>query len=246
MSVNGASLPTRPTTHEQARLEALRSYGILDSVPERRFDNIAKLAATVLDMPISMVSFVDEDRQWSMASVGVLRGEVPRAQSFCTHAIAQTEPLVIADTSSDPRVAHMLAVTGSTNARFYAGAPLRTPQGHNVGTLCVIDRTPRVLTHRELDILSALARQVVELLEHRLTAARLLDAQTRLQTMVSLIPICSHCRKVRDETNQWMTLERLVQAKTGSRFTHGICPDCVREHYPAAADELLRNTERPT
>ena len=91
-------------------------------------------------------------------------------------------------------------------------------------------------------MLANIARQTIELLEHRLTAARLGTALARLQTMATLIPICSHCRKVRDEANQWLTLERLVQAKTGSRFTHGICPDCVREHYPAAADELLRNS----
>jgi GAF domain-containing protein len=232
----------RQPAPEQARLDALRRYGILDSEPERRFDDIAKLAAAALDMPIAMVSLVDEDRQWSMATVGIARGEVPRAQSFCTHAITQDWSLVIEDASVDARVHATTLVSGATQARFYAGAPLITPEGHRVGTVCVIDKTPRTLARRELDILSGLARQTIELLEHRLTAARLGEAQQRLQTMATLIPICSHCRKVRDEGNHWLTLERLVQAKTGSRFTHGICPDCVREHYPAAADELLRKS----
>jgi hypothetical protein len=234
--------PTRHATHEQARLDALRGYGILDSEPERRFDDIAKLAAAALDMPIAMVSLVDDKRQWSMAAVGIARDEVPRAHSFCTHAITQDWTLVIDDASVDARVSATPIVSGPTQARFYAGAPLITPEGHRVGTVCVIDRVPRTLSRRELEMLASIARQTIELLEHRLTAARLGAAQARLQTMATLIPICSHCRKVRDEANQWLTLERLVQAKTGSRFTHGICPDCVREHYPAAADELLRNS----
>lgn len=242
VSVNGASLPSRLSTREQARLDALHGYGVLDGEPEARYDEIAKLAAAALEMPIAMVSLVDADRQWALAAVGIARGEVPRAQSFCTHAIGRDEPLVIEDASTDPRVGSTLWVTGSTRARFYAGAPLVTPQGHHVGTICVIDRATRTLAQRELDILTGLARQTVELLEHRLTTARLFDARARLQTMVALIPICSHCRKVRDESNHWLTLERMVQAKTGSRFTHGICPECVREHYPAAADELLRNS----
>lgn len=232
----------RQPSHEQARLDALHRYGILDSEPERRFDDIAKLAAAALDMPIAMVSFVDDERQWSMASVGIARGDVPRAQSFCTHAITQDWLLVIEDTSVDTRVNATVMVSGPAQARFYAGAPLITPEGQRVGTVCVMDQAPRTLARRELDILAGLARQTIELLEHRLTAARLADAQQRLQTMATLIPICSHCRKVRDEGNHWLTLERLVQAKTGSRFTHGICPDCVREHYPAAADELLRKS----
>jgi hypothetical protein len=232
----------RQPAHEQARLDALHRYGILDSEPERRFDDIAKLAAAALDMPIAMVSFVDDDRQWSMATVGIARGEVSRAQSFCTHAITQDWSLVIEDASIDARVHATALVSGATQARFYAGAPLITPEGQRVGTVCVIDTSPRTLARRELDILAGLARQTVELLEHRLTAARLGEALQRLQTMATLIPICSHCRKVRDEANHWLTLERLVQAKTGSRFTHGICPDCVREHYPAAAEELLRKS----
>jgi GAF domain-containing protein len=238
----GSGRGGRQPAHEQARLDALLRYGILDSPPERRFDDIAKLAAAALDMPIAMVSLVDDDRQWSMATVGIARGDVPRAQSFCTHALTQDWLLVIEDASIDPRVNATIMVSGPLQARFYAGAPLITPEGQRVGTVCVMDKTPRTLARRELDILAGLARQTVELLEHRLTAARLGDAQQRLQTMATLIPICSHCRKVRDEDNHWLTLERLVQAKTGSRFTHGICPDCVREHYPAAADDLLRKS----
>src|SRR5262245_56241321 len=84
VSVNGASMPSRQPSHEQARLDALRSYGVLDCAPERRFDEIAKLAATALEMPISLVSLVDADRQWSLAAFGLPRGEVPRTQSFCT------------------------------------------------------------------------------------------------------------------------------------------------------------------
>lgn len=224
---------------ERARLAVLHDYGVLDVAPEQRFDDVAKLASVALDMPIAMVSLVDEQRQWSLAAVGVARGEKPRAGSFCAHAIMSDETLVIEDASADPRFAEGFSDQDQP-LRFYAGAPLIVDTGHRLGTVCVLDRQPRTIGPRERGILELLARQVVELFELRLASARLDHAVERLQTMATLIPICSHCRKVRDESNHWSTLERLVQAKTGSRFTHGICPDCVREHYPDAADDLLR------
>lgn len=233
--MNRAMTPTR----ERARLDALRRYGVLDCEPEQRFDDIVMLASSVLEMPIAMISLVDKQREWSLAATGIERGELPRDDSPCVHAILDDEPLVIHDTVMDPRVSSSPLVTDEPHIRFYAGAPLITPSGYRVGALSVLDQIPRMLGERELAILTRLAAQVVELLEHRLTAARLVDALQRLQTMASLIPICSHCRKVRDGSNHWMSLERFVQATTGSRFTHGICPDCVREHYPDAADDLL-------
>jgi GAF domain-containing protein len=227
---------------EQARLDALHDFGVLDGASERRFDDIAALASTSLDMPIAMISLVAEDRQWAMASVGIERGELPREHAFCHHAILQDEPMVIEDTRADGRFADNPLVTGSSALRFYAAAPLIAAGGFRLGTVCVLDRKPRTLAPHGLEILTLLARQVVDLFELRLAATRLDGALQRLQTMATLIPICSHCRKVRDESNHWSTLERLVQAKTGSRFTHGICPECVREHYPDAAEELLRRS----
>ncbi|PRQ02169.1 GAF domain protein [Enhygromyxa salina] len=226
--------------HEDERLAALREYAILDAEPEARFDDVAKLAGAALDMPIAQVSLVDEYRQWPLASVGVERDEIRRQHAFCSWAILDDELLVIDDPTADARFKASPLVTGPTHARFYAGAPLIASSGHRLGTVCVIDREPRTLSPRQAEILRTLARQVVDLLDLRLASRQLDGALVSIRAMATLIPICSHCRKVRDDENRWSTLERLVQAKTGSRFTHGICPDCVREHYPDAAEDLLR------
>jgi hypothetical protein len=169
-----------------------------------------------------------------------LAGELPEQLGFGAEVIASTDRLMIEDASADPRFAAHPLVTGPAQCRFFVGAPLELKGGHRIGSLCALGPTPRTLTPREAELVRMLALQVVEVLEQRRTEAQLEGALQRIRTLATLIPICSHCRKVRDEENHWSTLERLVQAKTGSRFTHGICPECVREHYPDAADELLR------
>ena len=158
----------------QAELESMR---ILDTEEEAAFDEFARLAASFCQTPIALVSLVDTDRQWFKAKVGIAARETPREHSFCAHAIQEPESvMIVCDTSRDERFANNALVTGEPNIKFYAGAPLITSTGQALGTLCVIDRVPRELETRQVEVLQFLAAQLVERLEAR--RASLLDAQS--------------------------------------------------------------------
>lgn len=161
-----------PKHSEQERLAALRGYGVLDSPNEPEFDAIVREAARICGVPVALISFIDENRQWFKAKVGIEASDTPRSISFCTHAIQREEGLVIEDARLDDRVSANPLVTGDPNIRFYAGVPLRTPNGARLGTLCVIDQKPRRATDQQLAELRRLADQVMVLLESRRTAAR--------------------------------------------------------------------------
>jgi GAF domain-containing protein len=147
---------------EAARLAAVRQLGLLDAPPDERFDRITRLAAAALDVPIALVSLVDEDRQWLASCVGVTDRQTPRDVSFCAHAILDRGVMVIPDALLDARFADNPIVTGPPHVRFYAGCPLVLPGGAGVGTLCVIDTRPRQFDEaavRLLEDLAKLARQ---------------------------------------------------------------------------------------
>lgn len=149
----------RPADEEQ-RLAALDATGLLDSEPEERFDRIARLAAEALEVPIALVSLVDRDRQWFKSCIGLEATETPRDMAFCAHAINSDDVLVVPDTLCDRRFADNPLVTGDTRIRFYAGCPIRTADGHALGTLCIIDHRPRNLDARQLRLLSEFAALV--------------------------------------------------------------------------------------
>ena len=152
---------------ETERLAALRRYQILDTTQEPAFDRIVRLAALLLDVPIALISLVDADRQWFKARYGLDVPETPRAIAFCDHAIRGSSILVVPDAQLDPRFCDNPLVTGEMHVRFYAGAPLVTPDGFALGTICAIDRSPRDLNQRDAAILAALADQIVHELEVR-------------------------------------------------------------------------------
>ena len=152
---------------EQARLAALRRYRILDTEPEQRFDDLTMLASQICDTPISLITLIDSDRQWFKSRVGLDIAETSRSVSFCTHAIQQPDLMQVPDATSDPRFRDNPFVTGEPNVRFYAGAQLVTPDGHALGTLCVIDVRPRHLSETQLRSLEALRRQAEAQLELR-------------------------------------------------------------------------------
>jgi PAS domain S-box-containing protein len=152
---------------ETERLAALRRYQILDTAQEPAFDRIVRLAALLLDVPIALISLVDADRQWFKARYGLDVPETPRAIAFCDHAIRGSSILVVPDAKLDPRFCDNPLVTGEMHVRFYAGAPLVTPDGFALGTICAIDRSPRDLNQRDAAILAALADQIVHELEVR-------------------------------------------------------------------------------
>lgn len=151
---------------EEARLEALARYGVLDTGAERDFDEIARFAASLSQMPIALISLVDRDRIWFKARAGLHAQEVsPVDYPFCPFVVANHRPLVVPDTLADERFATSPAVTVPGGVRFYAGMPLETDDGFVLGTLCVIDVEPRMLELHQEEALRFLAHQVVIRLE---------------------------------------------------------------------------------
>jgi PAS domain S-box-containing protein len=163
-----ADTPRPVGADELARLDALFALNILDTDPEPEFDTITRLAATCFDVPIAVISLVSADRQWFKSCVGLDARETPRDVSFCSHAITSDDLMVVPDARRDPRFCRNPLVIGPPYARFYAGAPLKLASGHRIGTLCLIDSTLRApLDARQREMLTLLARQVVDLIDVR-------------------------------------------------------------------------------
>jgi len=153
---------------EDKRQQALQEYAILDTPPERDFDEIAELAAQICGVPVALISLVDKDRQWFKSKVGLEVDQTPREYAFCAHVINRpNELLVVTDATKDQRFADNPFVTEPNGIRFYAGAPLVTPSGYALGTLCVFDRVPRDLEPAQRRALEVLSRHVMTQLRLR-------------------------------------------------------------------------------
>src|SRR5438309_5147971 len=197
MSLGAASMTPTPT-NETDRLQALLNYKVLDTAPEVEFDSLVSLASYISETPVAMISLVDSDRQWFKAKIGTTVTETARDVAFCAHAICQSDLFVVPDALADKRFATNPLVTADPNIRFYAGAPLVTPGGHAVGTLCVVDQTPRELNLAQSDALRALGRAVVaqlELRRHVQERDNLLQqlnaAASKIKILKGLLPICA-------------------------------------------------------
>lgn len=189
--------PPKPID-ENRRLAALRGSGILDTPPEERFDRITRIAKRLFDVPIALVSLVDEHRQWFKSRQGLEAQETPRDISFCGHAILSPEVLVIADARDDQRFRDNPLVTGPPNIRFYAGCPLALSNGEIIGTLCIIDRVPRTFDGED----EAVLRDLAKVVERELAALELaiMDELTQLCNRRGLEHRCSQslemCRRL--------------------------------------------------
>lgn len=164
---------------EAARLAALASYDVLDTPRERDFDDVAELASQICGTPVAVVNLIGEGRQFFKAEVGLGVRETPLDTSFCARAILEDEFLLVPDATKDARFACNPLVTGEPHLRFYAGALLKTDEGHALGTVCVLDYAPRELTELQAKTLRLLARQVMKQLELRLSLRRLADSNAR-------------------------------------------------------------------
>jgi len=218
-------------TNEAERLAALKEYHILDTGAEQSYDDITTLAAHICEVPVAMISLVDEDRQWFKSKVGLEQQQTSRDVAFCAHAILQNEPFIVRDATKDRRFADNALVTGEPHVRFYAGIPLINPEGLALGTLCVVDHQPRRLSAKQQEALQALSRQVMALLELRRVSARLADALEHVKILEGLLPICAWCKRIRDDKGYWDQVEAYIHKSTGADFTHGICPECLAKAH---------------
>jgi DNA-binding response OmpR family regulator len=146
--------------NEEERLASLCSLNLLDTPNEERFDSITEEAAKTFDMPIALVSLVDRDRQWFKSAYGVDAKQTSRDSAFCAHAILHDRVFIVQDTHQDSRFAENVLVVSGPRIRFYAGCPLKTPDGFNMGTLCLIDSKPREFSHLDITLLQEYAKKV--------------------------------------------------------------------------------------
>ncbi|MFO1488192.1 MAG: GAF domain-containing protein [Verrucomicrobiota bacterium] len=187
---------SEPSKKEIQRIKVLWDYDVLDTVPERVFDDLTELAAKICNAPIALISLIDEERQWFKAKVGISVQETSRDISFCSHAIQSDGLFLVPNAAKDPRFAQNPLVTSDPKIRFYAGMPLVTPDGHALGTLCVIDKVPRQLRPEQEQALIILARHVMIQLEIRRHAKELAETRRTQDEMVRTL------EQTREEVNR--------------------------------------------
>ena len=215
--------------NETERLRMLRLYRIVDTASERSFDDLTRMAAAICDTPISLISLLDERRQWFKSRHGLAATETSRDVAFCGHAILQDDVFVVEDATQDERFANNPLVTAEPSIRFYAGAPLIVSSGASLGTLCVIDRKPRRITAEQRLALSVLRDAVVTQLELR-------RALEDLRAVEQLLAICAWCRSVRNADGTWIPLHDFVAGSV--LVTHSMCPECARSEDPSTRPAL--------
>ncbi|GBF38993.1 hybrid sensor histidine kinase/response regulator [Leptospira johnsonii] len=175
--------------NENERVKALKRYKILDTPPEEKYDGIVKAASLICGTPIALISLIDSERQWFKARMGLNDQETPRQDSFCQFALSENKTLIVEDAQLDPRFKQNPFVLNDLNIRFYAGAPLRTPDGYVLGTLCVLDTQPKKVSEAEIQALEALANSVVSFME--------LDAKS--QSLIQLQAVALELQKAKEQ-----------------------------------------------
>ncbi|MEO5942438.1 MAG: GAF domain-containing sensor histidine kinase [Ferruginibacter sp.] len=184
-------------THEAKRLTELRKYNILDSLTEKDYEDVTFMASVICDVPIALISFVDDDRQWFKSHHGLNTSETLREYSFCSHALVDPDKmLIVEDSRMDERFQHNPLVTGDPGIVFYAGVPLINKEGFGLGTVCIIDTKTRSLTDTQVSALKILSNQVMHLLELRKINYELelmkLQLETRNKDLEQFAMVLSH------------------------------------------------------
>lgn len=198
---------------EGERLDAVRRYDILDTPPDGAFDRITELAARLFAVPISIVSIVDTDRIWFKSHHGVEAEEIPRDPGLCASAILADDIYVVEDALADPRTLANPLVAGSLGLRFYAAQPLVTAEGHRLGTLCIIDRQPRELSVEEAATLRTLAATVMDSLELRLAAIRVVRLEKEKRQVIEAA--AENYRQVAEQLQQGLESNRQIGKALG-------------------------------
>lgn len=199
--------------NEAERLHALRTLRILDTSGEERFDRVTRMAKRMFGVQISLVSLIDEKRQWFKSKQGLDASETPREISFCGHAINQDELFIISNALEDERFADNPLVTDDPNIRFYAGYPLKIKQGLNLGTLCIIDSHPKILEEEDKQLLLDLGAMIEQEIQSIQLAT--LDELTMISNRRGFLTLAEHCRKVciRKKLNMHLALFDLDKFK---------------------------------
>lgn len=218
---------------EQERIRALKSYKILDTPPEKELDELAEIASVVCNTPVSLLGFIDDHRQWYKAKKGISHWEVPREKSFCQYAIPHPdEVLVIHDPENDPRCVGNPTVYEPPRIRFYAGAPLTSPDGHVLGTLCVLDYKPHEISASQKNALQLLAKKAMDYLNTR----KLLQDQSD-----KLVWGAEQLKKLTDRTPGTVFQLRMTK---GGRISFLFVSEGILDVHPKLkASELLKNPE---
>ena len=220
--------------NEQARLEALKAYNILDTGAEEAFDNCTKLASQICGTPISVITLVDESRQWFKSQLGLDVSETDRNLSFCAHAIINPyELFVVEDATKDPRFADNDLVVFEPKIRFYAGVPLVTPEGYGLGTLCVVDQKPRHLKPEQFEALKQLATLAQELLELRRVSFELVQTKHELQEASE--------QKMRKIANQAPGTLYQFQIASDGDVSFPFVSDGIADIHPGITSDMLIN-----
>jgi two-component system cell cycle sensor histidine kinase/response regulator CckA len=214
---------------EGRRLDTLRAYQVLDTLPEQAFDDLTALAAQICDAPISLISLVDGHRQWFKSKIGTTLEDTAREISFCGHTILDADVMVVPDASLDDRFADNPLVTGDLHIRFYAGAPLRSPDGHALGALCVMDRVPHRFNDSQREALQTLSRQVMAQLELRYHTRALIESEAQLRLYAEHTPAAvamfDHEMRYLVASRRWMEDYKLGDTPILGRTHYDVFPD---------------------
>ncbi len=244
-----------PGPTEAARLAALASFQILDTEPDPAYDDLARVAAALYDAPMSMISLIDENRQWFKARVGIEPASTPREAGVCPHVVTSRQPLVVPDLAADVRFAALPLVVGPPGVRFYAGVPLVDGEGHALGTLCVLDVRPRRLDPDRLEVLAVLGRQVVAHLELGRARVRLQARSDELRAVSGHLRALLHHADapiyVKDRDGRFVVANPALHAVLGlpdgtlqgRSEAEFLPPDLVRLHHEN--DDEVRRLQTP-
>ena len=236
----GATAVIGQLADEFARQATLRRYEVLDTAAEPSFDKITQLVRTILDVPMAAVSLIDAERQWFKSRQGLAVSETPRAHSFCRYTIQRYKPLIVEDASADLRFAGSPLVLEQPYILAYAGVPLSSPDGYNVGSLCALDTKPRRFSDAQIAILQSLAALVVDELDLRLLASR--DGLTGALTRRAFIAECDKAQTWlarHDERSVLLLMDVDHFKRLNDTYGHGVGDEALKV-VAAACQEVCR------